>query len=195
MIPLSEGRPTRRTAPGHLRGRPGARRRRSREADELRELRPRDRALYVATPALLRHLGIDPATVDPTADFLADPTVPTEELVILNFAGQEATRRHERPEDRQPGGPRRRRGRSAAAVPSSFVTLEGLRRHGWKQVASGWLVESSRPLTSEQIATARELAADAGLDDRDHSESAPPSRRPLRSRPPQAPCSRSRSWP
>ena len=43
--------------------------------------------LYVATPPLLRHLGIDPATVDPTADFLADPTVPTEELVILQLPG------------------------------------------------------------------------------------------------------------
>ena len=48
-------------------------------------------------------------------------------------------------------------------MPSSFVTLDGLRRHGWKQIPSGWLVESSRPLTSEQIAAARELAAEAGL--------------------------------
>ena len=48
-------------------------------------------------------------------------------------------------------------------MPSSFVTLGGLRRHGWKQTPAGWLVESSRPLTSEQIAAARELAAEAGL--------------------------------
>ena len=39
----------------------------------------RGSGLYVATPALLRHLGIDPATIDPSADFLADPTVPTDE--------------------------------------------------------------------------------------------------------------------
>ena len=43
----------------------------------------RGSGVYVATPALLRYLGIDPATVDPSADFLADPTVPTDELVIL----------------------------------------------------------------------------------------------------------------
>ena len=49
-------------------------------------------------------------------------------------------------------------------MPSSLVTLDGLRRHGWKQVPNGWLIESSSPLTSEQIATARELAADAGLE-------------------------------
>jgi putative ABC transport system permease protein len=34
---------------------------------------------------------------------------------------------------------------------------------GWTQAASGWLIESSRPLTSEQIAAARDLAAEAGL--------------------------------
>ena len=39
-------------------------------------------SLYVATPALLRHLDVDPATVDPSTDFLADPSVPTGELVI-----------------------------------------------------------------------------------------------------------------
>jgi putative ABC transport system permease protein len=38
--------------------------------------------LYVATPALLRYLGIDPATIDPSMDFLADPSVPTDELLI-----------------------------------------------------------------------------------------------------------------
>jgi hypothetical protein len=43
------------------------------------------------------------------------------------------------------------------------VTLNGLRRLGWKQTPSGWLVEASEPLTSEQIVRAREFAADAGL--------------------------------
>ena len=74
----------------------------------------RGSGLYVATPALLRYLGIDPATVDPSADFLADATVPIDEFVILDIeAGAEATpriRHRERPEDRQPGGPRRWRG-------------------------------------------------------------------------------------
>ena len=48
-------------------------------------------------------------------------------------------------------------------APTSFITLDGLRRRGWRQIPSGWLVESSRPLTSEQIADARDLAAAAGL--------------------------------
>src|SRR5262249_57142573 len=35
--------------------------------------------------------------------------------------------------------------------------------HGWKQIPAGWLVESRRPLTSGQIADARDAAARAGL--------------------------------
>jgi hypothetical protein len=43
--------------------------------------------LYVATPAVLRRLGID--TVDPSTDFLADRTVPTDELVIPSMTRRE----------------------------------------------------------------------------------------------------------
>ena len=38
--------------------------------------------LYVATPALLRYIGIDPAAVDPSTDFLVDRAVRTDELVM-----------------------------------------------------------------------------------------------------------------
>ena len=48
-------------------------------------------------------------------------------------------------------------------APPSFITLDGLRRRGWEEIPSGWLVESSRPLTSEQIADARSSAAAGGL--------------------------------
>jgi putative ABC transport system permease protein len=118
--------------------------------------------LYVATPALLRHLGIDPATIDPSADFLADPTVPTDEFVLLSLGMRKnlAVTNVQRIDSREVFGSG---GGDTGRVPSSFVTLNGLRRHGWKQTPAGWLVESSRPLTSDQIAAARELAAAAGL--------------------------------
>ena len=45
----------------------------------------------------------------------------------------------------------------------AFITPEGLRRLGLEPVPAGWLVESRRPLTSDQIADARSLAASAGL--------------------------------
>ena len=47
--------------------------------------------------------------------------------------------------------------------PPTFITVDGLRRLGWRLIPAGWLVESSRPLTDDQIADARELAAGAGL--------------------------------
>jgi putative ABC transport system permease protein len=115
--------------------------------------------LYVATPAVLRYLGIDPATIRPDADFLLDPSVATNDLMV-------------------PGGPHREMhvtniqrievgehlfGGESGRAPANFITLNGLRRHGWKQVPGGWLIQSSRPLTSDQISNARKAAADAGL--------------------------------
>jgi putative ABC transport system permease protein len=118
--------------------------------------------LYVATPAVLRYLGIDPATVDPGTDFLADRSVPTNQLVIPSFV-----ERKEWPlSNVQRIDVGQRLLGSAGGQPAqklTFITLNGLRRHGWKQIPAGWLVESSKPLTSEQIADARELAAEAGL--------------------------------
>jgi putative ABC transport system permease protein len=123
--------------------------------------------LYVATPALLRYLGIDPATVDPSTDFLADPAVRTDELVIPDLTTPEgaepsvsAVANVQRIDSRKLfGSP----SPEAGLAPDSFVTPNGLRRRGWKQTPSGWLVETGRPLTSEQVADAREFAADAGL--------------------------------
>jgi putative ABC transport system permease protein len=101
--------------------------------------------LLVATPALLRYAGVDPAAIDPSTDFLAHPSVPTnvQRIDSRKLFGS-------------PNG-------EPALAPVSFITLDGLRRRGWRQIPSGWLLESGRPLTSEQIADARELAANAGL--------------------------------
>ena len=118
--------------------------------------------LYVATPALLSYLGIDPAAVDPSTDFLADRSVPTDELVTFSEQPKSQARitNVQRIDSRKLfGSPEAEPG----LAPTSFITLDGLRRRGWTQIPSGWLVESGRPLTSDQIADARELAAEAGL--------------------------------
>jgi putative ABC transport system permease protein len=127
--------------------------------------------LYVTTPALLRYLGIDPATVDPSTDFLADRSVPTDKLVTASEqptarAGEDPKVTERAVTNVQRIDSRRLFGSPEAEpglAPTSFITPDGLRRRGWRQVPSGWLIESSRPLTSEQIADARELAAGAGL--------------------------------
>ena len=116
--------------------------------------------LYVATPAVLRYLGIDPATIDRSADFLVDRGVRTDDLTIPSM-----TSRREfavtNVETIELG--RHLFGSGIDRTQPGFITLGGLRRHGWKEIPAGWLVESSRPLTSAQIAAARRIAADAGL--------------------------------
>ena len=128
--------------------------------------------LYVATPALLRHLGIDPDAVRSTTDFLADAAVPTTKLVIpsvrktRNTGTGKATLDVLAVTNVQTIDSKERLGSpttEAGAAPATFVTLNGLRRLGWKQIPSGWLVETRQPLTGDQITTARNLAAAAGL--------------------------------
>jgi putative ABC transport system permease protein len=116
--------------------------------------------LYVATPAMLAYLGIEAATIKPGTDFLVDRSVRNDELVIPSFTSHEefAVANVQRIEIG-----RQLLGGSSAQTPPNFITIDGLRRHGWKQIPAGWLVESSRPLTSDQIADARRVAEGAGL--------------------------------
>jgi putative ABC transport system permease protein len=128
--------------------------------------------LYVATPAVLSYLGIDPASVDPSTDFLVDRTVKTAGLVTVRIQTNGARGEPkligrpvtsvQRIDSRKLFGAPKAEG-EAAMAPTSFITLDGLRRRGWKQIPSGWLIESGRSLTSDQIADARELAARGGL--------------------------------
>jgi len=115
--------------------------------------------LYVATPAVLGYLGIDPATIRPGADFLIDRSVATNDLRIGGGPQKPLPVRNV---ERIDVG-RHLFGADSGRRPASFITLNGLRRHGWNQVPGGWLVQSSRPLTSAQIADARDAAARAGL--------------------------------
>jgi putative ABC transport system permease protein len=118
--------------------------------------------LYVATPAVLRYLGIDPTNIDPSADFLLDRSVAANELTIPSM-----TKRRLFPvthvQKIEVGRHQHLFGAGSGRQPANFITLNGLRRHGWKQIPAGWLLESSRPLTSSQIADARDAAAKAGL--------------------------------
>jgi len=105
--------------------------------------------LYVATPAVLRYLGISPATITPAADFL---TVQAGQLVVTTastFGTVTHVQRIQAP--------------SYASQPTSLMTPGGLRRRGWTQIQSGWLVQSGKPLTAAQLAAARDVAARAGL--------------------------------
>ncbi|MEV5574327.1 FtsX-like permease family protein [Spirillospora sp. NPDC052269] len=105
--------------------------------------------LYVETPGLLEHLGVDPASVGPSTDLV--------------------TGRHGRIEIPSVSRPetltRIQRIRTSAYTddPTSVLTSSGLARRHWKRIRAGWLVESGKPLTSAQLVSARHIAASAGV--------------------------------
>lgn len=103
--------------------------------------------VYVATPALLTHLGVDGESA-PDAEVLSResgelwiPQVesPPERIDVASID------------------------QGYSSLPGSFVTPEALAQHGWDPVRVGWLLETEQPLTPDQIAAARQVAAKAGL--------------------------------
>ncbi len=105
--------------------------------------------LYVATPAVLRLLGINPATVSPATNFL---TVQAGQDVLTTITT--ATNATNIQRIRVP---------DYSSDPTSLITLNGLRHEHWTQIQSSWMIQSARPLQPAQIAAARDLAAKAGL--------------------------------
>jgi putative ABC transport system permease protein len=126
---------------------------------------------FVATPAALEYLGIDPATIDPRTDFLVDRSVTAKDLVIPSFTSR---REIAVTNVQKIDTGRHLFGAETGRNPPYFITLNGLRRHGWKQIPAGWLIQSNRPLTSNQIADARDTAAEAGLTIETERKSNPP---------------------
>jgi putative ABC transport system permease protein len=107
--------------------------------------------LYVATPELLGHVGIDPASVKPGTNVL---TVHSGDLRYANVSNR----------GNQPiQGVQVVDFPAYSSSPTSFITPVGLRQSGWQPRRAGWLVSMRQPLTSAQLAAARDMAADAGL--------------------------------
>ncbi len=105
---------------------------------------------FVATPALLRHYGINPSTIGAGTDLLTSRKGNLSLVDVTTRNGDHATiKRIDLP--------------SYSSTPSALVTTSALRRHGWGEARTGWLIEAKRPLTTEQIAAARSAAAVVGL--------------------------------
>ena len=106
-------------------------------------------ALYVATPAVLHLLGINPATIGPATDILT--VQPGQDVLTTITTTTDAT------------NVQRIHVPDYSAEPTSLITVNGLRREHWTQIRSGWMVNSARPLHAPQLAAAREMAARSGL--------------------------------
>lgn len=118
--------------------------------------------LYLLTPEMLEHHGLDPDAVDPDTDVF------TVETGGLRFAGVS------REQGTEPEFVTNREtiARGYSSLPGSFITPEALRQRGWEPTRVGWLIEMSTPLTSEKLAAARNLAAEADMliESRDQQE-------------------------
>ena len=107
--------------------------------------------LHVATPALLAPYGFDLDSVAPGTVLI------TRESGDLALVGQVGVRA-QRLTDVARLGP------GYGSLPGTFITSDVLTKRGWVTEPSGrWLVDTSTPPTTEQLARAREAAAAAGL--------------------------------
>jgi putative ABC transport system permease protein len=109
----------------------------------------RSLALYVATPAVLRYLGINPVTIDQAANILTIQTGQDDLTTITTATNATNVQRIRVPD--------------YTSEPTSLVTLKGLRNWHWTRIQSGWMITSTRPLLAAQIASARDVAAKSGL--------------------------------
>ncbi|MBO0815221.1 MAG: ABC transporter permease [Actinobacteria bacterium] len=106
-------------------------------------------ALYVATSAVLRLIGINPATIGQATRVLT--TQSGQDVLTTITTSTQATNIH------------RIHVPDYSSEPTSLITMTGLRHEHWTQIRSGWMVTSARPLQAAQIAAARDLAARTGL--------------------------------
>ena len=106
-------------------------------------------ALYVATPAVLHLLGINPATVDRATRIL---TIQAGQDILTTITTTTDARNVQRIHVPDYG-----------SEPTSLITMNGLRHEHWAQIQSGWMIESAQPLRAAQIAAARDVAAKTGL--------------------------------
>jgi putative ABC transport system permease protein len=106
--------------------------------------------LYVASPDVLRYYGLDPGAVDPDTDVLTARTGAGFQFVNLSA--------RESPANTAPLDDA-----GFSSLPTSLITPTSLQRHGWTPARAGWLIEADRPLTTAQLAEARDMALDVGL--------------------------------
>jgi putative ABC transport system permease protein len=123
--------------------------------------------MYIATPAMLAHYGITPDQVDPNADILTS----RNGLTRLTGLALLAVDRSAPPAGCVPGicvtNPRIQTLHQLPtdiSAPNLLITGHALRQLNLRsgQAPAGWLIQTARPLTPEQINAARQMALAAG---------------------------------
>ena len=119
--------------------------------------------LYVATPALLADFGIRPSQVDPGVDIVSMRpglgSVPDMQLIYGDLGNPQATpSAADNPKIQQlaalPSG---------TSAPNTVITPHAIQRYKLQTSLDGWFIQAPQPLTSAQISSARQIAANAGV--------------------------------
>jgi putative ABC transport system permease protein len=107
--------------------------------------------LYIATPEVLAHYGIQAAQVDPKADVLSSRTD------LAGLAIGDGPNITHNPNIQKVALPR------YESDPTTLITEHAVQTLGLQPVSAGWLIQTPQALTKSQISTARATAAAAGL--------------------------------
>ena len=117
--------------------------------------------VYVATPALLRHYGIKPGEINPTADLLTSRTgLAAVQLAsgAVQGCGYNSDVQYARhPPVQAVSLP------TDTSDPNTLLTTHALTTLRWRAIPAGWLIQTARPLTAAQLGAARQLASAAGV--------------------------------
>jgi putative ABC transport system permease protein len=105
---------------------------------------------YLATPALLQRYGIQPGA---DTDLLT-VRAGLQGFEFLNTANGRGLHPKIQTSADLP---------TYTSLPTTLITPQAVRRLGWQPTAAGWLVQAHKPLTDEQVAAARDLAAETGI--------------------------------
>jgi putative ABC transport system permease protein len=117
--------------------------------------------LFVATPQLLATYGI--SHVNPSADILTMrpglDAVPRMQLLYGDLGNPRANpNAADNPVIAEVSGLP-----SGTSAPNTLITQHAISKYGLHESVHGWLIDTPKPLTTDQIATARQLAAGAGV--------------------------------
>jgi putative ABC transport system permease protein len=119
--------------------------------------------LYVATPVVLADFGIKASQVDPDTDILSMRpglgSVPGMQLLYGDLGNPHVNpSAADNPKIQQVAALP-----SGASAPNTVITGHAIREYKLRTWLDGWFIQAPKPLTSAQIAAARQIAANAGV--------------------------------
>ena len=107
--------------------------------------------LYIATPELLAHYGINAGDIDSTADVVSSRT--DLKGLSLGYGRDEV----QQPKIQTVALP------AYSSDPNTLITAHAVRTLGLQALRAAWLIDAPEPLTTTQIDAAQSTAASAGL--------------------------------